>query len=282
MTNSPALINSPALWLAHLPRPNEHRNKFTRGHALVMGGYPLTGAARLAARAAARIGAGLTTVTVPEIAFGIYAASLTSIMVKSIATTQDLNALLLDERITACLVGPGAGLSEQTRHHADSILLSNKPCVLDADAISVFEDDLASLTRAIKGPCVMTPHAGEFSRVFGCVPTTEQESARCAIKAAKTSGAVLVLKGNQTMIAAPDGRLIINQNAPPTLATAGSGDVLAGIIAGLLAQGMEAFLAAAAGVWMHGEAANLFGIGLIADDLPDLLPQVLTNIYAKA
>ena len=281
MLNSLALTNTPALWLAKLPRPDEHSNKFTRGHTLVIGGFPLTGAARLAAKASARVGAGLTTVAVPEIAFSIYAASLTSIMVKSIAKSEDFEELMRDKRITACLVGSGAGVSAETRRYAISILLSNKPCVLDADAISVFEADLEHLKLAINGPCVMTPHAGEFSRVFGRPLETAHDRAICAMNAAKASGAVVVLKGSHTIIAAPDGKLIINKNAPPILATAGSGDVLAGIIAGLLAQGMDTFLAAAAGVWMHGEAANLFGLGLIAEDLPDLLPKVLTNLYTN-
>ena len=275
--NNSAVENSPALWLAHLPRPVEHSNKFTRGHALVIGGYPLTGAARLAAKAAARAGAGLTTVAVPEIAFPIYAASLTSIMVKPITKLEDFELILRDKRISACLVGSGAGVSAETRHHAIAILVTGKPCVLDADAISVFEDDITRLKNAIKGHCVMTPHEGEFGRVF----ETKHDRATNATNAAKASGAIVVLKGSETIIAAPDGKLIINRNAPPTLATAGSGDVLAGIITGLLAQGMDPYLAAAAGVWLHGEAANLFGLGLIAEDLPEILPKVLTNLYTK-
>lgn len=275
MSNN-TLENSPAIWLADLPKLSELSNKYTRGHAMVFGGYPLTGAARLAAQAAARVGAGLTTIAVPEIAFPIYAASLTSIMVKPISNLEDFEEILRDQRISAYLVGCGAKVTPETRYYAVSILVTAKPCVLDAGAISVFAEDLARLKNAIKGPCVMTPHQGEFARVFD----TSNDRITNASNAAINSGAVIVLKGCETVIAAPDGRLIINRNAPPTLATAGSGDVLAGMITGLLAQGMDAYLAAAAAVWLHGEAANLFGIGLIAEDLPDLLPLVLANLNA--
>jgi len=277
MQNQNVIQNSPELWLSALPKLEEFGNKFTRGHAVVMGGYPLTGAARLAAKAAARAGAGLVTVVVPKVAFPIYAAALTSIMVK-VFSLESFNQLLIDNRISAFLVGPGAGSDSsgaiaETRHHAISILATAKPCVLDADAINVFAGNLAKLKRSIKGPCVITPHQGEFERVFEAKHNRVTNASNAAI----ASGAIVVLKGSQTIIAAPDGRLIINHNAPPTLATAGSGDVLAGIITGLLAQGMDAFLAAAAGVWIHGEAANLFGLGLMAEDLPEILPKVFAS-----
>ena len=277
MQNQNVIQNSPEHWLSALPNLEEFGNKFTRGHAVVMGGYPLTGAARLAAKATARAGAGLVTVVVPKVAFAIYAASLTSIMVK-VFSLESFNQLLIDNRISAFLVGPGAGSDSsgaiaETRHHAISILATAKPCVLDADAINVFAGNLAKLKRSIKGPCVITPHQGEFERVFEAKHNRVTNASNAAI----ASGAIVVLKGSQTIIAAPDGRLIINHNAPPTLATAGSGDVLAGIITGLLAQGMDAFLAAAAGVWIHGEAANLFGLGLMAEDLPEILPKVFAS-----
>ena len=273
--NNKLIENSPNLWLAHLPRPDEHSNKFTRGHALIFGGYPQTGAARLAAKAAARAGAGLTTVAVPEIAFSIYASSLTSILVKPISNLEDFEVILRDKRISAYLVGSGAGASPETKHHAISVLHTKIPCVLDADAISVFTNDIARLKSAISGPCVMTPHEGEFMRVF----ETGEDRQTNAINAARASGAIIVLKGSETIIAAPDGKLVINRHATPMLATAGSGDVLAGIVTGLLAQGMDPYLAAVAGVWLHGEAANVFGAGLIADDLPDMLPTVLAKLY---
>jgi ADP-dependent NAD(P)H-hydrate dehydratase / NAD(P)H-hydrate epimerase len=270
--------NDPALWLQKLPRPQAAVNKYTRGHALLYGGYPLTGAARMAARAAARIGAGLTTIAVPEVAFAIYAAALTSIMVQPLAQADDLTRLLSDRRYTAFSIGPGAGVNATTRAAALAMLGTGSPVLLDADAISAFAQGADALFQAIRGACVMTPHDGEFARIFD-VAGDKLTRAR---RAARRSGAVIVLKGADTVIAAPDGRAIINSNAPSTLATAGSGDVLGGIILGLLAQGMEAFAAAAAGVWMHGAAAAGFGPGLLAEDLPDLLPAVLRRLASLA
>ena len=266
--------NGPALWHADLPRPGHGDHKYTRGHALIVGGYPLTGAARMAARAAARAGAGLTTIAVAERAMPVYAASLTSIMVHPLSGPQDFTALLEDQRISAFLIGPGAGAGEETRERVLAMLATRRPVLLDADALTSFQGGAQALFDKIAGPCVMTPHEGEFARLFG---GTGDKLAR-ARAAARLSRAVIVLKGADTVIAAPDGRAIINSNAPPTLATAGSGDVLGGIVTGLLAQGMDAWLAAAAGVWMHGAAATLFGPGLIAEDLSDLLPAVLRSL----
>jgi len=267
--------NGPGLWLSDLPRAQDGGNKYTRGHALISGGYPMTGAARMAARAAGRVGAGLTTIAVPEIALAVYAAASTSIMVHPLANAGDLDRLLDDARLSAFLIGPGAGVSAETHARALAFLATGRPTVLDADAITGFQDDPAALDRAIVGPCVMTPHDGEFTRVFD--PRGDKLARTRA--AARRSGAVVVLKGNDTVIACPDGRAIINANAPPTLATAGAGDVLSGIVLGLLAQGMEPFLAAAAAVWLHGAAAAEFGPGLMAEDLPDLLPTVLRRLF---
>jgi NAD(P)H-hydrate epimerase len=267
--------NDPGLWLADLPRPHEAGNKYTRGHALISGGYPATGAARMAARAAARAGAGLTTIAVPEIALPIYASALTSIMVSPIASPGEFDHLLADRRFSALLIGPGAGVNEQTRTRALAMLATGRPTVLDADALTVFQTDSPSLDRAIKGPCVVTPHDGEFRRLFD--PAGDKLTRTRT--AARRSGAIIILKGSDTVITAPDGRAVINSNAPPTLATAGSGDVLSGIVLGLLTQGMEPFLAACAAVWLHGEAANEFGSGLIAEDLPELLPAVFRRLY---
>ncbi len=262
--------NDPTLWWADLPRPEQDANKYTRGHALICGGYPMTGAARLAARAAARAGAGLVTIAVSPIALPIYAAALTSIMVHPITGPEDFTTLLEDRRISAFLIGPGAGVGEATRARALAMLGTGRATVIDADAITSFRDDPGALDRAITGPCVMTPHEGEFSRLFDA----RGDKLTRARGAARRCGAVIVLKGPDTVIAAPDGRAIINVNAPPTLATAGSGDVLSGIVLGLLAQGMAPFPAAAAAVWLHGAAATAFGPGLLAEDLPDLLPGV--------
>ncbi len=270
--------NTPALWRAKLPQWDARINKYSRGHALLYGGYPMTGAARMAARAAARSGAGLTTIAVPEHAFAIYAAALTSIMVQPLAQHEDFARLLSDPRYTAFSIGPGAGVSDATRHRALEMLKTNKPVVIDADAISAFASRPAELFQAIHGACVITPHEGEFKRIFDA---TGDKLSR-AREAARRSGAVIVLKGADTVIAAPDGRAIINSNAPPTLATAGSGDVLGGFILGLLAQNMDPFPAAAAAVWLHGAAAAGFGAGLIAEDLPDLLPAVLRQLGQDA
>ena len=268
--------NDPRLWLEDLPRLRREGNKYSRGHALVMGGYPMTGAARLAARAAARAGAGLTTMPVPEIAMPAYASSLTRIMIAPLSAPAEFTALLADARITAFLIGPGAGVGEQTRARTLAMLATRRATVIDADAITSFQGNVSVLERAIAGPCVLTPHDGEFGRLFDA----DADKLTRTRAAAARSGAVVVLKGADTVIASPDGRAIINSNAPPSLATAGSGDVLGGIVLGLLAQRMDCFLAAAAAVWLHGAAAELFGPGLLAEDLPDLLPRVLRDLYA--
>ena len=266
--------NDPDLWRAALPRAQLSGNKYTRGHALLCGGYPMTGAARMAARAAARMGAGLTTIAVSQIAYPVYAAALTSIMVQPLTQDGDLSRLLLDPRYTAFLIGPGAGVNDGTRQRALELLATARPVLLDADAITVFATKADELAQAIRGPCVITPHDGEFARIFDL----KGDKLARARGAARQSGAIVVLKGADTVIAAPDGRAVVNTNAPASLATAGSGDVLGGMILGLLAQGMDAFWAAAAGVWMHGAAAGVFGPGLLAEDLPDLLPAVLRRL----
>ena len=267
--------NGPGVWRAAMPLLAAGGNKFSRGHALVMGGAVMTGAARMAARAAARAGAGLTSVAVPERAWAVYASALTSIMVRPLADAGDLTALLDDTRISAMLIGPGAGISGETRAHALAMLQTARPVVLDADALSVFKDKPEDLFGAVRGACVLTPHEGEFARVFPDLPGGKLARARAA---ASLSGAIVVLKGSDTVVAAPDGRAVVNGNAPDCLATAGSGDVLGGIILGLLAQGMDAFLAACAGVWLHGACGAAFGVGLLAEDLADLLPGVLRGL----
>jgi len=269
-------LNTPVLWKHAFPFPAQDAHKYTRGHALVIGGgIATTGAARLAAVAALRNGAGLVSVACMPETLLMYAATLTSVMTKPIGKPSDLETLLEDKHITAAMIGPGCGTGETTREQTLRILSHKKPCVLDADAISVFQTGPKPLFDAISGAVVMTPHEGEFARIF------KQEGAKSerATAAAKQSRAVIVLKGNDTVIAAPDGRIAINANAPAWLATAGSGDVLAGMITGLLAQGMPAFEAACAAVWLHGEAANHVGPGLISEDLPGALPAVLKKFY---
>jgi len=270
--------NGPALWLGGYSWPGFGDHKYSRGHLVVLGGGVLTGAARLSARAAARAGAGLVTLAAPEAAWPVYAASLTSVIVRPMGRTEDFAALIGDPRIRAVLVGPGAGVSPETRATALAALGAGRASVLDADALSVFGDEPSALFDAIKAPTVLTPHEGEFARLFDL----RGDKLARARAAAKLAGAVVLLKGADTVIASPDGRAAINANAPPELATGGTGDVLAGLIAGFLAQGMPAFEAAGAACWLHGEAARAFGPGLVADDLLDELPKALRRLKALA
>ncbi len=241
----------------------------------------MTGAARLAALAAARSGAGITAIAVPENAFSIYASQLLSIMAKPYSNIADLHALIQDARVGALLIGPGAGNTTETRQTTLTMLQTGKPVVIDADALSTFSRQLDKLNKAITGACVLTPHEGEFQRLFGIKPASNLDERISQVSHASVqTNAVILLKGANTVIAAPDGKVIVNEDAPPTLATAGAGDVLAGMITSLLAQGMPALEASAGAVWIHSEAARLFGLGLIAEDLPELLPQVLEQLLA--
>lgn len=270
--------NVPDWWLAGFPWPALESHKYSRGHAVVVGGAVMTGAARLAARAALRLGAGLVTVAAPEAAFPIYAAALTGVIVNPVAGLDEFAAFLADPRRSAALIGPGAGVGGETRSKTLTILAAGKRAVLDADALTSFAEDREVLFAAIRSPCVFTPHGGEFARLFD-MSGSKVERAR---RAARRSGAVILLKGADTVIAAPDGRAAINANAPPELATAGSGDVLAGMVLSLLAQGMEPFAAAAAAVWIHGAAASRFGPGLVSEDLLELVPPVLRDLATRA
>ncbi len=266
--------NAPLLWQDAFPEPGLESHKYSRGHALVAGGAIMTGAARLAARAAARLGAGLVTVAATEAAFPIYATALTGVIVHPARNIEDFRALLADKRRNAALIGPGAGVGAETRDKTLAILQAGKRTVLDADALTSFSQHRDVLFSAIRSPCVMTPHEGEFARLFDATGGKPERARR----AARQSGAVILLKGADTVIAAPDGRVAINANAPPDLATAGTGDVLAGTVLGLLAQGMEPFAAAAAAVWIHGAAACRVGAGLIADDLVEALAPVVREL----
>lgn len=273
-------LNCPELWGGQFPWPDAAAHKYSRGHALVLSG-PMqhTGAARLAARAALRVGAGLVTLASPPNAVMVNASQLTAIMVRTCGKPEELADLLADKRYTALAMGPGAGVGEGTRSLAATALASGANIVLDADALTSFEGAPETLFGAIAGhmgATVMTPHEGEFKRLFKDVEGVSKLGRARA--AAKRSGAIVVLKGPDTVIAAPDGRAAINANARPWLATAGSGDVLAGLITGLLAQGMPAFEAASAGVWLHGEAGQ--GPGLIAEDLTEAMPEVLARLLS--
>lgn len=285
-----ALVNSLSFyhWRGWLPRARLDAHKYTRGHAVVVSGPAhRTGAARLAARGALRVGAGLVTVASPMDAVAVNAARLTAIMIAPFEGARGLGEILSDARKNAVLLGPAAGVSPATRLLVQVVLEFDAAVVLDADALTSFtldqQDDpepvmnhlFALIKEKPERPVVITPHEGEFKRLFPDLTGSKLERARAA---AERSGAVVVLKGADTVIAAPDGRAAINDNAPPTLATAGSGDVLAGFIAGLLAQRMPAYYAACAGVWLHGECANVFGPGLIAEDIPEMLPRALARL----
>jgi hydroxyethylthiazole kinase-like uncharacterized protein yjeF len=261
--------------LKKLPKPNAASNKYSRGFVLVAGGgLECTGASRLAAMAALRTGAGIVKIACPPKALVVYARQLLAVMVAPVAKVADFAKLIADKRVGAVLIGPGNGVSKRTHDFALAALAAHKNVVLDADAITVFKGKTAALFAAIKkckGQVVLTPHDGEFERLFKLGPDRQKS----VLAAAKQSGAVVLLKGNNTIIASPSGKLAVNKNAPATLATAGSGDVLAGIITSLMAQKMSAFDAAVLGAYIHAEAAKLFGSGLISEDLPDLIADVL-------
>jgi len=267
-------VNGPGLWLDRFPPAAAVDNKYTRGHGVIVGGAEMTGAARLAATAARRLGAGLVSIATPQESFDIYAAGDPGNLVKVIRDGPAFADFLADPRINAVLVGPGSGVTDRTRAFALAALGTGKPLVLDADALTVFSGDPAILFNAIKGPVLLTPHEGEFGRLFDVVG----DKATRARQAANLSGAVVLLKGADTTIAAPDGKTVINEGAPPTLATAGSGDVLAGFITGLLARGLDTFDSACAAAWLHGRAAAHFGSGLIAEDLAGAVSFVLSEL----
>jgi hydroxyethylthiazole kinase-like uncharacterized protein yjeF len=275
--------NLPVLWRAVMPAREPAAHKYRYGHAVAVSGGPWnTGAARLAAMGALRAGAGLVTVASPSAALSVNAAHLTAIMLAEADDGASLARLLEDRRKTAVLIGPAAGITGATRAKVRACLASGAAVVLDADAITVFAEDPHELVEAIAEhpgrPVVLTPHEGEFARFFGWLGELPGSKCDRAVKAAQAVNAVVLLKGPDTVIAAPDGRAAITGNAPAWLATAGTGDVLGGIVLGLLAQRMEAFEAACAAVWLHGEAARDFGPGLIAEDLPGCLPAVLARL----
>jgi len=270
--------NAPALWLGEYPWAPPTAHKYRRGHALVFGGANMTGASRLAARAAGRVGAGLVTLAAPTSAWPVYASSLFSTIVLPVAGLGEFKTLLQDARRNVVLLGPGAGVTPSLREAVLAALAERRATVLDADALTAFSDRPDALFAAIKGPTVLTPHEGEFARLFS-VQGSKLVRARAA---AARSGAIIVLKGPDTVVAAPDGGAVINTNAPAELATGGTGDVLAGMIAGLLAQGMSPLAAASAAVWLQGEAAQSIGPGLIAEDLISVLPGVLRGLRALA
>jgi hydroxyethylthiazole kinase-like uncharacterized protein yjeF len=281
-------LNGPALWGGELPRPRLEGHKYARGHAVVVsGGAVTTGAARLAAWAALRAGAGLVTIASPREAFAIHAATNTAVMVRPADGPGELACFLGDLRLNAVVLGPGGGVGPALREQVRTVLAGPRAVVLDADALTSFTDEPAALFDAISArgdqPTVLTPHEGEFARLFKSIDQMADRKSKLerVRAAAAASGAIVILKGADTVIATPQGRAAINANAPPWLASAGTGDVLAGLVAGLLAQRMPAFAAACAAVWLHGEAAVAAGIGMISEDLSDALPGVFRRLLAE-
>jgi hydroxyethylthiazole kinase-like uncharacterized protein yjeF len=268
--------NGPALWLNDYPWPTPETYKYRRGEVLVLGGEAITGASRMTAQAASRAGAGMVTLAAPAKVWSIYATALTNPIVHAFDGPEEWETMLADARRNAIAVGPGAGVGALTRKYVLAALATRRAVVLDADALTSFAEAPEDLFKAIVGPCVLTPHAGEFARLF----SVEGDKLQQARRAAMQCNAVVLLKGPDTVIAAPDGRAAVNANAPAQLATGGSGDVLTGFVAALLAQGVAPFEAAAAAVWLHGAAATEFGLGLVAEDLPDALPVVLQRLKA--
>jgi hydroxyethylthiazole kinase-like uncharacterized protein yjeF len=305
-----AWLNGPELWGTRFPIPAADGHKYRRGHAVVIsGGVSTTGAARLAARGALRAGAGLVTIASPRGALMVNAAASLAVMVRPVDGAGELAEFLADSRRNAVVLGPGGGVGAKMR---DLVLVAlaarssatdgaereagdrtgggsgsaagERAVVLDADALTSFEPDPSRLMAALKsrrGVAVMTPHEGEFARVFSDLRQESGSKLERARRAAASSGAIVLLKGPDTVVAAPDGRAAIAANAPPWLASAGSGDVLAGFIAALLAQGMAGFEAAAAAAWLHGEAGREAGPGLIAEDLPEAIPKVYRRLFER-
>jgi hydroxyethylthiazole kinase-like uncharacterized protein yjeF len=278
--------NCPALWAEQFPVPQPDAHKYARGHVVVVSGdHSHTGAARLTARGALRAGAGLVTIASPRDALAVNAATNLAIMVRPVDDAAELAAYLGDRRLNVVVLGPGGGVGPRMRDMVFAALGGDRAVVLDADALTSFADSREPLFRAIgartSAATVLTPHEGEFARLFNKVVQVSEQSSKYdrAKSAAMASGATVLLKGADTVVASVNGRISITENAPPWLATAGSGDVLGGIVAALLAQGMGAFEAASAAAWVHGEAANEAGPGLISEDLPEALRAVYRRLF---
>jgi hydroxyethylthiazole kinase-like uncharacterized protein yjeF len=279
-------VNSPALWAGRFPVPQPGGHKYRRGHAVVVSGdVSHTGAARLAARGALRAGAGLVTIASPRDALTVNAAGNLAVMVRPVDGADELATWLCDPRLNTIVLGPGGGVGQPMRDMVLAALAGERAVVLDADALTSFAEAPETLFAAIKtrgpSPTVLTPHEGEFVRLFSkgaqeAEITSKYDKAKAA---AVASGAIVLLKGSDTVVASPKGRVSITENAPPWLATAGSGDVLAGFVAGLLAQGMPGFEAASAATWVHGETGSEAGPGLIAEDLPEALQAVYRRLF---
>jgi hydroxyethylthiazole kinase-like uncharacterized protein yjeF len=279
-TQSQLFENGPELWLPRFPWPATSAHKHDRGRLIVVSGDAWsTGAARLAARGGLRIGAGLVTIFSPREALVSNAAHLEAVMLRGFDTDLELEEGAA--HVDAAVIGPAAGVTETTLLNVLALARTGAALVIDADAISIFRDDPEELFSVLDRDDVLTPHAGEFERLFRGLLAATPERITAARKAAQRAGAVVLLKGADTVVAAPDGRAAVNINGTPWLATAGSGDVLAGFIGGLIAQGMESFEAACAAAWIHAEAGESHGPGLISEDLPGLAPAVLRRLWEE-
>jgi NAD(P)H-hydrate epimerase len=280
-TIAPCLwFNDAPLWRDALERQGLHDHKYSRGHVTILGGGLVTGAARLAALAARRIGAGVVTIAAPRATVPIFQTAEPGNIVRPADSGASFARLLEDERRNAILLGPGSGLNSRTRLSVLAALKTGRSVVLDADAITLFSEEPGTLFDAITGPVLMTPHEGEFRRLFPQLAGVPGKVERVR-QAAALSGATVLLKGPDTVMADPYGLAVVNVHAPATLATAGSGDVLAGLAAGLMAQGLLPLAAGAAAAWIHGECAYQFGgPGLIAEDLIEHIPHALEAVAA--
>ncbi|MHB8284518.1 MAG: NAD(P)H-hydrate dehydratase [Caulobacteraceae bacterium] len=273
--------NLPDLWLDRYPWPSTDTHKTERGRLVVVSGHAWnTGAARLAARAGLRIGAGLVTILSPIDALTSNAAHLEAVML--VPFDSDAELAQAAEKADVAVIGPAAGVSAQTRANLKALARTGAALVVDADVLTAFRDAPGDLFSVLDRDDVLTPHPGEFERIFPDLLKTAPDRITAARKAADRAGAVVLLKGADTVIAAPDGRAVVNTNAAPWLATAGSGDVLAGLVGGLIAQGMDSFDAACAGAWIHAEAGATFGPGLISEDLPGCVPALLGRLLRRA
>lgn len=283
--------NAPELWMEHLPHIDDATHKYKRGQVCVLGGVSMTGAACLSADGAARSGAGLVTIISPRLStrqrlvmtdpLQTYRVFRPHIIVRENIRMEKYVQTAQQKGRVVCVLGPGLGDDDHltTRNITKALLNAQIPLVLDADGLNAFEHEADELFVHVKGEAAFTPHEGEFRRIFPAqADLLETDRKRAVEEAAERSGAVIILKGAHTMIAQKNRETVINDNAPPYLATAGSGDVLSGMIAGLSAQGMSLFEAACAAVWMHGEAAKIHGIGLVAEDLPYLIPKVMQEV----
>ena len=272
--------NGPALWADRFPWPEQDSYKGKRGHLMVVsGGASHTGAARLATRGGLRVGAGLVTLLSPPSAILVNASHLEAVMLSAFKDAAELGEIAA--KAQAVVIGPAAGVGAATRANLLALAHTDAALVVDADALTSFKDETHALFAVLTERDVMTPHPGEFERVFPGLLKSSINRIAAARAAARLAGAILLLKGSDTVIAAPDGRCVVNTLSAPWLATAGSGDVLAGLIGGLMAQGMESFDAASCGAWLHGAAGTGFGPGLISEDLPGLIPAVLAKLYAE-